>query len=70
MLVIPSTIKFTYAFFRIIHTSAIAMNWYSDKTSKGQTLSLISAGVLLERTATQRKSKTANGLVSETLPHC
>lgn len=45
------------------------MNWYSDKTSKGQTLSLISAGVL-ERTATQRKSKTANGLVSETLPHC
>lgn len=46
------------------------MNWYSDKTSKGQTLSLISAGVLLKRTATQRKSKTANGLVSETLPHC
>lgn len=42
------------------------MNLYSDKTSKGQTLSLISAGVLLERAATQRKSK----YVSETLPHC
>lgn len=46
------------------------MIWYNDKTSKEQTLSLISAGVLLERTATQRKSKTANGLVLETLPHC
>lgn len=46
------------------------MIWYNDKTSKGQTLSLISAGVLLERTATQRKRKTANGLVLETLPHC
>lgn len=40
-----------------IYTSAIVMHWYSDNMGKGQTLSLIYAGVLLKERQLKGKVK-------------